>query len=92
MYLPVSTPHLRLNRLQAFNTMSHQAEGSTSIDESDLLPTQTAGYRPGQQKTIDELQGLDKDDEALNRWKQSLLGNAGAASATGAKANVSLPI
>ncbi|KAK9896362.1 E set domain-containing protein [Cystobasidium minutum MCA 4210] len=71
--------------------MSHQQEGSSSsIDESDLLPTQTAGYRVGQQKTIDELQGLDKDDEALNRWKQSLLGNAAPGSAAGAKPVITL--
>lgn len=71
--------------------MSHQQEGSAGIDESDLAPTQTAGYRVGQQKTIDELQNLDKDDEALNRWKQSLLGSAGASSAaSGAKPTVRL--
>lgn len=83
-----------LSRLEStvgfYLTMSHQQEGSSSsIDESDLLPTQTAGYRVGQQKTIDELQGLDKDDEALNRWKQSLLGNAAPGSAAGAKPVVS---
>lgn len=71
--------------------MSHQQEGSAGIDESDLAPTQTAGYRVGQQKTIDELQNLDKDDEALNRWKQSLLGGTGVSNAAnGAKPTVRL--
>lgn len=68
--------------------MAHQQDGSTGIDESDLAPTQTAGYRVGEQRSIDELKNLDKDDEALNRWKQSLLGNGAAAGATGAKAVV----
>lgn len=66
--------------------MSHQQDGS--IDESDLAPTQTAGYRVGEQKTIDELKNLDKDDEALNRWKQSLLSGPGADAAAGGKATV----
>jgi hypothetical protein len=68
--------------------MSHQQDGSAGIDESDLAPTQTAGYRVGQQKTIDELKNLDKDDEALNRWKQSLLSGPGADAAAGGKAVV----
>lgn len=68
-------------------TMSHQHEGS---HDDELAPTETAGYRVGEQKTIDQLQNLDKDDEALNRWKQSLLGgaNANATGATGGKATV----
>lgn len=68
--------------------MSHQQEGSAGFDESDLAPSQTAGYRVGEQKTIDELQKLDKDDEALNRWKQSLLGGAGTGAAAGGKSTV----
>ncbi|KAI8376509.1 immunoglobulin E-set [Radiomyces spectabilis] len=45
--------------------------------EDDLVPSQTAGYKPGEKKTLDEYQNLDAQDESLNKWKQSLgLGQA----------------
>jgi Rho GDP-dissociation inhibitor len=34
------------------------------------------------EKTLDEMKNLDQDDEALNKWKESLLKNAGGASKT----------
>lgn len=85
------TQHTYYRSLLRHTTMSHQQDGSTGIDESDLAPSHTAGYRVGEQKTIDELQNLDKDDEALNRWKQSLLGGAaaGPGAAAGGKPVVS---
>lgn len=45
----------------------------------ELAPTQTAGYKPPAQKTLDELKELDKNDESLNKWKESLLKNAATA-------------
>ncbi|KAG0009052.1 hypothetical protein BGZ80_002796, partial [Entomortierella chlamydospora] len=55
--------------------MSHQQQ-----DDDDFGPSVTNGYKPGQKKTIDEYQKLDADDEALNRWKESLgVTNAAAA-------------
>ncbi|KAF9380633.1 hypothetical protein BGX21_002331 [Mortierella sp. AD011] len=47
--------------------MSHQQQ-----DDDDFGPSVTNGYKPGQKKTIDEYQKLDAEDEALNRWKESL--------------------
>ncbi|KAG8747899.1 hypothetical protein FRC10_010518 [Ceratobasidium sp. 414] len=40
--------------------------------EADLNPTTTAGYKVGQQKTVDEYATLDAHDESLNRWKASI--------------------
>ncbi|KAG8709169.1 hypothetical protein FRC08_018496 [Ceratobasidium sp. 394] len=47
--------------------------------EADLNPTATAGYKVGQQKTVDEYAQLDAHDESLNRWKASIGIGAGAA-------------
>ncbi|KAJ3550976.1 hypothetical protein NM688_g4956 [Phlebia brevispora] len=41
-------------------------------EEDDLAPTQTPGYKPGAEKTIEELARLDAEDESLARWKASL--------------------
>lgn len=41
-------------------------------DEDDFAPTQTAGYKPGEKKTMEEYQNLDAQDESLNKWKESL--------------------
>uniref|UniRef100_A0A1D1YB60 Rho GDP-dissociation inhibitor n=1 Tax=Anthurium amnicola TaxID=1678845 RepID=A0A1D1YB60_9ARAE len=43
-----------------------------SDQEDDLTPSQTAGYKVGEKKTIDELHNLDANDESLKRWKESL--------------------
>ncbi|KAI9662675.1 MAG: hypothetical protein M1831_002718 [Alyxoria varia] len=40
--------------------------------EEELAPEQTAGFKVGEKKTIDEYQRLDQEDESLNRWKASL--------------------
>ncbi|WVR09543.1 hypothetical protein IAU60_006612 [Kwoniella sp. DSM 27419] len=48
--------------------MSHPKEQT----EDELAPTQTENYRVGQTKTVAELAELDKEDESLQRWKQSL--------------------
>ncbi|KAF3932334.1 hypothetical protein ABW19_dt0210201 [Dactylella cylindrospora] len=45
--------------------------------DDELAGTTTAGYKVGEKKTVDEYQKLDADDEALNRWKQSLGLSAG---------------
>ncbi|CAG8126695.1 unnamed protein product [Penicillium salamii] len=43
----------------------------------DLAATRTEGFKVGEKKTIDEYNQLDKDDEAMQRWKASLGLNAG---------------
>ncbi|KAL7861307.1 rho GDP-dissociation inhibitor 3 isoform X1 [Colossoma macropomum] len=39
------------------------------VDETDL------NYKPPAQKSLQEIQELDKDDESLNKYKQTLLGS-----------------
>ena len=36
-------------------------------------PEETRGYKAPAQKSIDEIQNLDKDDESLVKYKQTLL-------------------
>ncbi|CDH51697.1 rho-gdp dissociation inhibitor [Lichtheimia corymbifera JMRC:FSU:9682] len=47
-------------------------------EDDDFAPTQTAGYKPGEKKTMEEYQNLDAQDESLNKWKESLGLKAGA--------------
>ncbi|ORX89260.1 E set domain-containing protein [Basidiobolus meristosporus CBS 931.73] len=50
---------------------------SESFDNEELMPTTTAGYKPGEKKTIQELTALDAEDESLRKWKENLgLGKA----------------
>lgn len=42
------------------------------IRDEELQPTQTAGFKVGEKKTLDEYTQLDANDESLNRWKASL--------------------
>jgi len=43
-----------------------------SSNEQDLLPDQTEGFKVGEKKTMDEINQLDADDEAMQRYKASL--------------------
>ncbi|KAG0332702.1 hypothetical protein BG004_001132 [Podila humilis] len=45
---------------------------SQNHDDDDFAPTMTAGYKPGEKKSVNELQNLDANDESLRRWKESL--------------------
>ncbi|KAF7790879.1 hypothetical protein EIP86_001837 [Pleurotus ostreatoroseus] len=45
---------------------------SAPHDEDELAPTMTPGYKPGAEKTVEELAKLDAEDESLARWKASL--------------------
>ncbi|GAA5820649.1 hypothetical protein JCM11251_003094 [Rhodosporidiobolus azoricus] len=57
----------------------HAQEPTNSVNEDDLAPTETAGYKVGAKKTLDEYSKLDAEDESLNKWKASLgLGAGGA--------------
>ncbi|KAF2497098.1 rho-gdp dissociation inhibitor [Lophium mytilinum] len=38
----------------------------------ELQPEQTAGFKVGESKTIDEYHKLDQNDESLKKWKESL--------------------
>jgi Rho GDP-dissociation inhibitor len=51
----------------------------SKITEEELKPSETAGYKPPAQKTLDEMRELDKNDESLTKWKEQLLKNADAA-------------
>lgn len=41
-------------------------------EQDDLVPSMTAGYKPGEKKTLEELAKLDEQDESLKKWKESL--------------------
>ncbi|KAI8580160.1 hypothetical protein K450DRAFT_238457 [Umbelopsis ramanniana AG] len=48
-------------------------------EEDELAPTQTAGYKVGEKKSLQEYETLDANDESLKKWKASLgLGQAAA--------------
>ncbi|CAI2186092.1 3970_t:CDS:2 [Funneliformis geosporum] len=40
--------------------------------DEDLIPSQTAGYKVGQKKTLEEYNSLDANDESLKKWKETL--------------------
>ncbi|KAM0791607.1 hypothetical protein ACM66B_006049 [Microbotryomycetes sp. NB124-2] len=65
--------------------MSHAQEPSR-IDDGELEASETANYKIGQKKTLQEYAELDKEDESLARWKASLgLGTGAGAAADGPK-------
>ncbi|KAJ5127770.1 Rho GDP-dissociation inhibitor [Penicillium atrosanguineum] len=45
--------------------------------DDDLAVSKTEGFKVGEKKTLQEYQELDKDDEAMIRWKASLGLNPG---------------
>lgn len=45
--------------------------------DDDLATSKTQGFKVGEKKSLQEYQELDKDDEAMNRWKASLGLNTG---------------
>ncbi len=49
--------------------------------DEDLKSTETDGYKKPKEATLNQMKDLDKDDEALNKWKASLLGGADASPA-----------
>lgn len=56
-----------------------------------MVPSQTAGYKVTELKSVDEYKNLDANDESLNRWKASLgLGVAAVAAGSGPKVRISL--
>lgn len=42
------------------------------VVSDNMNPTPTAGYKPGEKKSIQEYESLDAGDESLRRWKESL--------------------
>ncbi|BGP48629.1 rho GDP dissociation inhibitor [Rhodotorula kratochvilovae] len=62
--------------------MSGHAQEPSSVPDADLAPTETAGYKVGEQKSLAELAKLDAEDESLARWKASLGISADAAPST----------
>lgn len=51
------------------------ADPEHCVDDNDE-PEETPGYIPPAQKSLKEIQELDKDDESLQKYKQTLLGDA----------------
>lgn len=45
---------------------------SEAPKEEELVVEQTAGFKVGEKKTIDEYQKLDENDESLRKYKESL--------------------
>ncbi|KPV75012.1 uncharacterized protein RHOBADRAFT_44527 [Rhodotorula graminis WP1] len=71
--------------------MSGHAQEPSSVPEDDLAPTETTGYKVGQQKTLEELARLDAEDDSLARWKASLgINPAASASTSGSGPNVEI--
>ncbi|CED84748.1 Rho GDP-dissociation inhibitor [Phaffia rhodozyma] len=64
--------------------MSHTVE-SSGINDDDLTPSTTAGYKLGQERSLAELAALDQEDESLQKWKASLGLNTGAVGQAGPK-------
>ena len=58
------------------DTISEEQLKQLAINEDE---ESEGKYKAPAEKTIAELQALDTDDEALQRYKESLLGNAAAA-------------
>lgn len=56
-------------------TPEQLAEIAAANDESEGH----VNYKPPAQKSLQEIQELDKDDESLRKYKEALLGNASAA-------------
>jgi len=54
--------------------MSDTEGTSSPIDPQDL-DEDTKGYKAPEKKTMEEIKNLDKDDDALERYKASLLGD-----------------
>lgn len=52
------------------------------VEEDDDELDNKLNYKPPPQKTLQELQELDKDDESLAKYKKSLLGDAPVAAGT----------
>jgi len=52
--------------------MSEAEAAAAHNSDDELAPTTTSGYKPGEKKTLEELQKLDENDESLKKWKESL--------------------
>ncbi|TVY30183.1 Rho GDP-dissociation inhibitor [Lachnellula hyalina] len=51
---------------------------ASTTNDQELLPEQTEGFKVGEKKTMDEYHNMDAEDEAMQRYKQSLgLGGGG---------------
>jgi len=42
-------------------------------DEDDLNSSGTEGYKKPKEATLEQMKDLDQNDEALKKWKESLL-------------------
>ena len=54
------------------------AEGDTQITDEDVADNDNPEYKPPAPKALTEIISADQEDEALQRYKAQLLGNAAA--------------
>jgi len=52
-----------------------ETEGASSPIDPEDLDEETKGYKIPEKKTMEEIKNLDKDDDALERYKATLLGD-----------------
>lgn len=57
--------------------MAESNEPAPAVNVDDDVDT-TPGYKPPAEKSMDEMLNLDQEDESLQKYKQSLLGDAKA--------------
>ena len=57
-------------------------------DDADFDGSEDPNYKAPKQATLDEMKSKDADDEALNRWKASLLKSGGCTAAAAALCGV----
>lgn len=90
MWTPADSPYyfISLSANQS-SLLSLSCRDQDTMAEQDLTPEQLAAiaaaneeaessvnYKPPAQKSLQEIQELDKDDESLRKYKEALLGNA----------------
>lgn len=77
-----SPSHPQVWQTQLRGSMAEQeptAEQLAQIAADNEEDEHSVGYRPPAQKSIQEIQELDKDDESLRKYKEALLGRVAVA-------------
>ena len=70
---------------QQTKQQQQQQKHNTAMADEEFEVETTPGYQAPKKVDLDTLQELDKDDEALNRWKAALLEGAETAKSECAK-------
>lgn len=75
--LPQPCPSPQVSQTQLEESMAEQeptAEQLAQIAAENEEDEHSVNYKPPAQKSIQEIQELDKDDESLRKYKEALLG------------------